>query len=69
MKNRVGRELKRLRLRSGYNASQLAKRLRTHHPNIFDIEKGKSMPRITTLKKFCDFFGVRLSTFFKRIGY
>ena len=56
--NAIGKNIKRLRIEQGWTQEELAFRLGTSQPKISDLEAGQHNPRMDTLRKLAEVFGV-----------
>jgi transcriptional regulator with XRE-family HTH domain len=65
LKLHIGKRIKDLRLKTGLSIEELANEMGIAFPNYLYLEKGtKSGPRLETLCKVGDFYGVHLDYFF-----
>src|SRR3954470_3122792 len=59
---RLGRKLRILRAKTGQTQDAVAWRLNTDRSFISRLERGAVMPRLSTLVRLADFYGVDVST-------
>ncbi|MDR1998203.1 MAG: helix-turn-helix domain-containing protein [Candidatus Margulisbacteria bacterium] len=65
LKTHIGRRLKELRLKTGLTIDDFAREVDMAFPNYLYLEKGtKGSPKLETLCKLADFYGVHVDYFF-----
>lgn len=62
-KERIGTQLKELRLSRGWRQSEVAEKVGLSRPAISNIEAGKRALTLSTLKKFCEVYKIDISFF------
>ena len=60
----IGEKLKRLRLEKNKTQRAVAKETSFSHSYYGDLETGRTMPSVNSLKVFADYFGVSVGYFF-----
>jgi len=62
-KEKIGKQLKELRLSRGWRQSEVADRVGLSRPAVSNIEAGKRALTLTTLQKFCELYKIDISYF------
>lgn len=62
-KNKIGKQLKELRLARGWRQVEAADKVGLSRSAISNIEAGKRALTLTTLKKFCEIYQIDVSYF------
>lgn len=62
-KQRIGRQLKELRLSRGWRQTEVAEKVGLSRSAISNIEAGKRAMTLSTLKRFCEVFNIDISYF------
>lgn len=62
-KEKIGRQLKELRLSRGWRQVQIAEKVGLSRSQISNIESGKRALTLNTLKKFCEAYNIDISYF------
>ena len=62
-KNKIGKQLKELRLARGWRQVEVADKVGLSRSAISNIEAGKRAMTLTTLKKFCEIYQIDVSYF------
>lgn len=66
--HQIGQRMRELRQERGLTQDQLSKQLLKSIETISNMERGKTMPSLYTLEKFCQVVGVTLGEFFLGLG-
>lgn len=59
----IGRQLKELRISRGWKQKDVAEKVGLSRPAISNLEAGKRSLTLSTLKKFCEAYGIDISYF------
>lgn len=62
-KQKIGKQLKELRVSRGWRQSDVADRVGLSRPAVCNIESGKRAMTLSTLKKFCEVYSIDVSFF------
>lgn len=62
-KQKIGKQLKELRLSRGWRQSDVADRVGLSRPAVCNIEAGKRALTLVTLQKFCEVYSIDVSFF------
>lgn len=62
-KNKIGKQLKELRLSRGWRQVEVADKVGLSRSAISNIEAGKRALTLSTLKKFCEVYAIDISFF------
>lgn len=62
-KQKIGKQLKELRLSRGWRQSDVADKVGLSRPAVCNIESGKRAMTLSTLKKFCEVYSIDVSFF------
>lgn len=62
-KNKIGKQLKELRISRGWRQSEVAEKVGLSRPAVSNIEAGKRALTLSTLKKFCEIYKIDISYF------
>ena len=62
-KEKIGMQLKELRLSRGWRQSEVAEKVGLSRPAVSNIEAGKRALTLSTLKKFCEVYKIDISYF------
>ena len=62
-KEKIGSQLKELRISRGWRQCEVADRVGLSRPAISNIEAGKRALTLATLKKFCEVYSIDISYF------
>lgn len=62
-KQRIGKQLKELRLSRGWRQVEVAEKMNLSRSAISNIEAGKRAMTLTTLKRFCEIYQIDVSYF------
>lgn len=62
-KQKIGKQLKELRLARGWTQVQLSEKIGLSRPAICNIEAGKRALTLATLKSFCEVYSIDISYF------
>lgn len=62
-KEKIGKQLKELRLSRGWRQSEVADKVSLSRPAISNIEAGRRALTISTLQRFCEIYHIDISYF------
>lgn len=62
-KQKIGKQLKELRLSRGWRQAEVADRVNLSRPAISNIEAGRRALTLETLKRFCEIYSIDISYF------
>jgi transcriptional regulator with XRE-family HTH domain len=65
IKKSYGIALKHLRTRSGYSRRKISKKTFVTIGTIYKIETGQCNPRLDTLEILCNFYGIKMTEYFR----
>lgn len=67
--NILGNTIKEARIAKGYSKQYLSKSLKISRMQLYNIETGKSIPRLSTLKPLCNVLNINFEEITKQCNY